>query len=308
MKNDYFIRREMCPACKSKGFTKLYSIGYNSPTIVEYLKNFYDPQGGVEFEYLDGVEFNLQECNNCSLIFQEYIPNDFLMDKLYNEWIDPKIVFPEQRGHDVSYYDKLSIEVSNIIAYFKTTPNNLNFLDFGMGWAQWCLMVKAYGANSMGMELSTDRILNAKQNAVDVIDWDELPEHKFDFINTEQVFEHIPNPLETLNYLITALKPNGIINISVPNGNVAKRNLKIMNWKALKRTKDSLNFIAPLEHINCFRTKTIKIMAEICGLQHQQIPFDNLPLKELIKSKMKPLYYQLFRGGKEGTYLFFRKP
>jgi 2-polyprenyl-3-methyl-5-hydroxy-6-metoxy-1,4-benzoquinol methylase len=249
----------------------------------------------------------LQECKKCNLIFQEYIPDDFVMDKLYNEWIDPKIVLPEQRKHNLQYYKKLSTEVSNIIDYFNTTPNNLSFLDFGMGWAQWCLMVKAFGAEAMGIELSQDRIKNAKENAIKVLSWDDIRNYKLDFINTEQVFEHIPKPLDTLKYLSSSLKPNGLIKISVPNGNVATRNLKIMDWKAPKNSRNSLNFVAPLEHINSFRTKTIKTMAELCGLQHVSVPFKDLAVKDLVKSKLKPLYYQLFRGGREGTYLFFRK-
>jgi hypothetical protein len=46
-------------------------------------------KGGVEFEYLQGARFVLQQCRTCGLIFQGQIGNDVLMHKLYEEWIDP---------------------------------------------------------------------------------------------------------------------------------------------------------------------------------------------------------------------------
>ena len=49
---------------------------------------------------------------------------------------------------------------------------------------------------------------------------------RFDFINTEQVFEHISEPLETLKELKTLLKPGGIIKISVPTADDINRRLK----------------------------------------------------------------------------------
>jgi len=307
VKNTYFVRRVVCPACENGESKSIYAMPYDDSIMKDYLKEFYGSQGGIEFEYVNDAEYVLKECARCNLIFQEYVPNDFLMNKLYDDWIDPKIALHGQRGHGLKYYRKLSTEVDNIIAYFNTKPGNLNFLNFGMGWGEWNLMVNAYGSKSSGMELSQERINHAKENAIKIINWEEVPSNQFDFINTEQVFEHIPNPLETLKYLILSLKPNGLIKISVPNGNMAKRNLKIMDWKAPKGARNSLNIVAPLEHINCFRTKTIKFMGKLCGLQQEIVPFRNLSMQELLKSKLKPFYYQLLKGGKEGTYLFFKK-
>lgn len=65
--------------------------------------------------------------------------------------------------------------------------------------------------------------------------WEEIPQHQFDFINTEQVFEHIPKPLETLRYLKKALKTNGVLKISVPTANDIEQRLEIMDWKIPKR-------------------------------------------------------------------------
>jgi len=55
-----------------------------------------------------------------------------------------------------------------------------------------------------------------EKNGIKVIPWNDISLHKFDFINTEQVFEYIPEPLKTLDYLKNSLKDHGIIKISVP--------------------------------------------------------------------------------------------
>ena len=68
-------------------------------------------------------------------------------------------------------------------------------------------MAKGFGCESYGTELSEERIKYASSNGIKVIAWNEIPKHSFNFINTEQVFEHIPNPLDTLIYLKDALKP-----------------------------------------------------------------------------------------------------
>ena len=218
------------------------------------------------------------------------------MKKLYEEWINPKETF--------EFYQ----EILSIILYFKIHVSRISVLDFGMGWGKWCYMAKAFGCNVYGAELSEAKIEYGQKNGINVITWDEIPEYKFDFINTEQVFEHIQNPLDTLRYLRDSLKPGGLIKISVPNGKNIKKKLKIGDWMALKGSKKSLSAVSPLEHINCYtRTSVIK-MAELAGLVRVRLPLSlqiasampwNSP-KGILKNICIPVYRNFF-----GTYLFF---
>ncbi len=105
-----------------------------------------------------------------------------------------------------------------ILDYFKNIKRELKFLDFGMDWGRWCLMSKAFGCDVYGTELSESRIKYGQSIGINVIDWDEISNFEFDFINTEQVFEHITSPLEILKYLSHSLKQHGLIKISVPDG------------------------------------------------------------------------------------------
>ena len=87
--NDNFVVRERCPGCDSSNTRTLKREGFTNSPIQRHLETFYAEIGSaVEFEYLEGAEYILNECEDCGLLYQEQVPNDFLMSKLYEEWID----------------------------------------------------------------------------------------------------------------------------------------------------------------------------------------------------------------------------
>jgi len=311
MKESHFETRKHCPTCESTNTIEVYSCSFLKSPVRDFLESFYSPQGKIGFEYLDGANFILEECNSCGTIFQKEIPSDFLMNKLYEEWIDPKKVFDLHLKKDnLAKFWYYAQEVMMTIAFFNRIPSELKFLDFGMGWGKWCYMAKAFGCDIYGTELSKARIAYAQSQGVKVITWNEISDHSFDLINTEQVFEHIPEPLETLRYLKESLEPHGLIKISVPDGRDIKRRLKIGDWMAPKGSKNSLNPVSPLEHINCFKRASVIRMADIVGLELVTIPV-SLQLayatnwngtKQIIKRLARPIYRNLFP---RGTYLFF---
>jgi 2-polyprenyl-3-methyl-5-hydroxy-6-metoxy-1,4-benzoquinol methylase len=313
MSNPHFVIRDKCPVCASDSLRTIYQSPFNEPPIRDYLEEFYSPTGGVEFEYLEKAIYFLFECNICGLIFQKEIPNDNLMERLYEYWIEPHKVFnQQQKKNGLGLYSYYAQEIIQIIAYFEEAPSSLCFLDFGMGWGKWALMAKAFGCDSYGSELSKERIEYAKSNGVKVVSWMEIPQHQFDFINTEQVFEHIPQPLQTLRHLKNALKPNGILKISVPIANDIERRLKTMDWKAPKGTRDSLNPVAPLEHINFFRRKSLLKMASIAGMEEVLISIKRRyqyttrwrGMKRIAKNVLLPVYHNIL---KRRNCSFFRK-
>ncbi len=130
-----FLNRQSCPACNSKEYTTIYSCKFIESPIKEFLVSFYNPQGGIEFDYLDEAEYVLNECIDCGMVYQKQIPDDSLMHKLYTEWIDPNKTFTSDvEGRVLDYYAEYAQEIMMLIAYFQTLPSKLAFLDFGMGW------------------------------------------------------------------------------------------------------------------------------------------------------------------------------
>ncbi|HVG14813.1 MAG TPA: class I SAM-dependent methyltransferase [Chitinophagaceae bacterium] len=235
------------------------------------------------------------------------------MERLYEHWLNPQIAYSQnQKGDWLDFHLQYAQEIMQILAYFKKPSSSLNVFDFGMGWGKWSLMAKAFGCNSYGTELSQHRINNAVSNGINVITWDEIPQHKFDFINTEQVFEHLAEPLKTMEHLKQALKPNGLLKISVPTATDMERRLKIMDWMSPKGAKNSLNPVAPLEHINFYRRKSLLKMASAAGLKEAplsirlqyQYALDLSGFKKFVKSMIRPINRTVF---KTQNYVFFCK-
>ena len=80
------IKRNSCPTCKSRNFKRMFSLPYNSEKIVKFIKTYY--KNSLNIIELDGYEYTLLECLNCSLIFQEQIPDEEFSIKLYEKIID----------------------------------------------------------------------------------------------------------------------------------------------------------------------------------------------------------------------------
>lgn len=294
---------------------ELYSAPFTQPPISNYLEQFYSPVGGIEFDFLGDANFVVDECLECGLIYQRLVLDDNFMTKLYEKWIDPNRIFLSKvKNRKVEYYSRLAREIELCIKYFGRKPSELKLLDFAMGWGEWCRMAQAYGCSAFGVELSQTRIEYAKSFGISVIKWEEIPEHRFDFINAEQVFEHIANPLETLQYLCTALKGGGIIKISVPNGWDIKRRLGILDWTALKGSENTLYPISPLEHINCFTHDSLLKMAFLAGLFPIQIPtkirkknLQDFTLRDILNPGYHWIKKVVNRQEVGSTHLFFQR-
>ena len=281
MSNPYFVERTLCPACKSGATTTLYSKDYSDPKIRRYLSEFYSSQGKIELDYLEGASFTVDECMECELVYQREIPNAFLMTKLYDEWIDPERAAVQFRTGenrnvvgvaDVDYYSKLALEVARLVAYFNRLPSDLHLLDFGMGWGDWCRTAKAFGCQSYGTDFSSSRTHALSGSEISVVSSEELGELRFDFVNTEQVFEHLAEPYEVLSGLVGSLRQHGLIMISVPDGARVKHVLRELDWMTGSKDEDSINMISPLEHINCFSRKSLIRMAHAVGLKPITLP------------------------------------
>lgn len=314
--NENFSIRQPCPCCKSTSSTTLCKVGYTESPLKEYLDSFYSPIGGVEFEYLAKSYYILDECQDCGLIYQKEIPNEFLMFKLYEQWMKPERSLERYKNrHDAKYFAWVAREIARVIQYLDVMPSQVKFLDFGLGWGNWCLIAKGFGCDVYGTELSQVRIDRARASGIKIISWEEILNHQFDFINAEQLFEHLADPLETLVYLKQALSPDGIIRVNVPHGWDIKRRLEIWDWQAPRESENSLNPVAPLQHINCYTYEVLVKMGQRAGLEAMVIPSIQ-PWKTCLEDRIKAVAercYNLVRPGRrrrrgKNPRVFFRNP
>lgn len=309
--DETFIERAVCPACGGSSSRILADLPYTAPPISDYLLGFYGPEPGrAAIRELDGIRYTLLECERCDLIWQRSAPGHELLEGLYESWIGPADSLG--RDEDARLDDRVPLlrELMSFVAALDRPPGGLRMLDFGMGWGRWLLIARGLGCQVWGAELSDSRLAHAEDLAIPVLRWDEIPAHSFDVINTEQVFEHLVEPYETLVHLGRSLAPNGLLKISVPPSSDIHRRLRADDWQAAKSTKNSLNAVAPLEHLNCYQGRSLVAMAERAGLQQAFLPtrayyqFVSLRggLKGLAKQVVKPLYRT--RGG---AYRLFRR-
>jgi 2-polyprenyl-3-methyl-5-hydroxy-6-metoxy-1,4-benzoquinol methylase len=305
MTKNYFSKRTCCPVCSKAEFTVLYEVPYINDGIKHYLSEFYSNQGYIDFGYLEGMTFTLLQCHSCKLIFQNEVPNDELLAILYDQWIDPIQALERNKNHDLDYRVMRFEEALSIVYHLNRKPQQLEVLDFGMGWGNLCVQFKTLGVPAKGLELSIPRKEYAESQGVEVITWEDLDHLKFDFINTDDVFEHLTDPILVLKKLTDSLKPNGIIKISTPNAKVAEHSIKKMNWYAPRGTAENLNAVSPLEHINCFYHETLIKLGALCGLKPVQVKGVEIT-KKTTSQKLKDLYRTHVLGIKS-TSLYFTK-
>jgi len=311
--SEWFVVRSRCPACDHPDSTTILCQDYNDPAIRDYLTWFYSQQGpGIEPTYLSGAEYKLEECAGCGLIYQEQVPGDELMVRLYETWIDSDLAWQRHinKPRTPSFFGGYARDLLRLHQFLGARPYQLQVLDFGMGWGNWCQMAHGFGCSVNGVEVSQARIDHARRHGIPVLTHDRIADHQFDFIHTEQVFEHIPSPRNTLATLVSSLRPGGVIQLSVPNGTDIRSRLDSMDWRAPKGSLLCINAVAPLEHINCFNHHSLVALAASQGLK----PIRSLACgprasrHQRILNALRRLRDALTGRWKRSTFLFFQSP
>jgi 2-polyprenyl-3-methyl-5-hydroxy-6-metoxy-1,4-benzoquinol methylase len=304
------IERKNCPCCFSTSHTQLLQQRFDTQGIKYYFKEHYE--GRAKIEKLFDFNYELIQCKDCGLIYQKMIPSAQLLTEIYDEWIPQSEQERLNSLYTLKDYSYCAEQVIFLIRYLKLPQSKIKIFDFGLGWSEWANMAKAFGCSVWGTELSKLRCDYAKSIGITVIDYDEITQHKFDFINTEQVFEHLTEPRKVLEHLVNALEPNGIIKISVPN--IRKIHRKLMKIKEVDSLSlDEMMPIAPLEHINCFEYKTVVALANQVGLKPVSFSLKLLyqlynsasgwlEPKEMARQTLRPLYRHLYP---KSTFIYF---
>lgn len=168
----------------------------------------------------------------------------------------------DQVKNNVTYLQ----ELHHIYHYFKR-QRPIKVLDYGMGWARWCIVARLFNFDTCGVEVAEEKIRHAKQYGIRTLDADEIADYRFDFINVHQVLEHVPSPYDTLESLKQSLNNGGIIRVSVPDGRSIEAGLMNESWHVARGQPGSLNALRPLRHINCFRRESLLRLAERCGMK-----------------------------------------
>jgi len=277
--NLHFIDRGKCPICGSGAAEEIFRCKTDDEPISSFMKHRYPNYLGNNNPVFD---YTIMKCDWCSGYFQKTILHNFCSDQW--DWKDTPERSWERQAQKLShksYILKFVCELNLVKHLLGGQSYGRRVLDFGCGYGYWCQVAKAFGFTVFGAETNEASRSHALSMKLDLIDLNEGTTEKFDFVNTEQVFEHLEEPLVVLEMLAKYLNPGGFIRISVPNAQYIEVGIKNgKNWvlpekERMKRKnkKRDLNPIVPLTHINGFTQQSLRKMAEKVGLIPYKIPF-----------------------------------
>jgi 2-polyprenyl-3-methyl-5-hydroxy-6-metoxy-1,4-benzoquinol methylase len=313
----HFARRAVCPGCGSPDAATLVDLPYREGPVRRFVEGYYARAEGLD-RWLSEGRFRVERCTACGLVFQREVPDAALLEALYDRWLsdggppehDPvlaaQLASPAQSrdGH----------ELMAAAAVLGRPLRGLRVLDYGMGWGLWAIVASRLGARAFGYDLAESRRQHAARHGVVPVEFDAIPALGVDFVNAEQVFEHLAEPREVLRSLARALAPGGILKISVPLARGLDARLAGFDWDP--RGSSAIMPIHPLEHLNAFDAASLSAFAATEGLVPMRIPrraylaFLRAPgatpgrPAAFLKALARPLYHRFSRTN---LYVWLRR-
>ena len=250
------ISRNNCPICETTTISSIYKLSYQDLRIKNFLKIYYKDR--LPLNLLNEYNYELLECNNCKFIFQKFIPDENFAEELYEKYISPE----ESLEKKISNIENLKKQYHNEINLIKKIfeDKEINILEFGAGWGFWSIEAKKFGFNVSCLELSKKRVDYMKSKDLKVINSIENNSEKYDLIYSDQTFEHINNPKETLDLLNRSLNTNGYIYLNFPSSFGFKKKVR----KNYTPKKDEAH---PLEHLNLYNRSSMKFLIKDTNLE-----------------------------------------
>lgn len=240
----------------------LAELPYDREPISGYLHHFYG--GRLPLHGLVGETYRLERCGRCGLVYQRWVPDDAMLQVLYGRnGVAVSDGTTRTLGERVVY----SHQVECLVRHLRRPPVEVDVLDFGAGSGTWLNMARALGCRTTGAELDATGAERLRSLGHECVRPDQLPEQEFDYVNAEQVVEHLIDPAAAITAISASLRPGGILRIAVPDAAGIEDRLLIGDWAAPKGSHDSLNAIAPLEHVNCFAGDSLSRLAAMGGLE-----------------------------------------
>jgi hypothetical protein len=275
-----FVSRENCPACDGIGnvrFSELFTVG----ATWRFMESFY--KGRITKEMLGDALYTIRQCEACGLYYQEHILDEVGMEYFYdNANTDNSFTKRETAGR--TYYQDLLRNAGYIYEVLAVNiPRSIKVLDFGMGWGHWAYAARAHGFDVVGAELSPTRREFAAKNGIRSIDVFSGYEEHFDFINTDQVVEHLTDPFGMITALAARLKKGGVLKIYVPPTAGTESKLR-KGWKV---SNDELQ---PIEHINAFTRRSLDIACTRVGLKRLPLPVN--PIAQIRQAREPNGFFQ----------------
>lgn len=180
--------------------------------------------GGGRTNYrLKQMGTNVLQCENCSLVFVDPLPRETELRALYLEYdvvennaVHASLLASRWKSRAPAFRDILN----EIVAH----GGRGRLLDVGCSFGFLLSMAKERGFQPAGVELSVNAVRYVRDRLRFPVHHGTVFDAKFadgafDVVSMVGVFEHVPNPLETLREIFRILRQGGLLVVEVPNAN-----------------------------------------------------------------------------------------
>jgi len=270
------IKRSKCPFCSSIKLNSLFKVKFEEKKIKNFLVNYYKNRFPIKL--VSNKYYDLINCNNCSGIFQSYIPDETFSNLLYNEIISEEESWLKKKNNENNTRKKYHRIFRLIKSLLQKDNSEIKILEFGAGWGVWSKFMTSLNFKVDTIEISNAKINFLKENNLkNYLKIEEL-NSKYDLIYSEEVLEHLPLPRGTLFQLSKHLNSDGYMIHLFPSSYMFKLKLKF-NYQPKK------DCAHPLEHINLFNKECFEKMLNGSDLKILNLSYiNNLNLIENIKN------------------------
>ncbi len=253
--NTNFVVRNECPLCRGSAevvWHESIADSWIGPYLVQRYRD-------VSLEDFKDVPYEVRHCPICDFYYQTYVATDTFLEHMYiGEGKETSL--KKKRDADINRFIGFAREAERIAVLLARRPHDVTVLEFGAGWGFWSLMAKAYGYQVHGFDTAPIRVAYAKENGIHFYtSLKEIESGSFDFVFSDQVLEHITDPVGALREATRCLCPGGLVRLGVPNAGGADTLLRNSRGRPLKE-------LHPLEHINGFTYRSLVVCGEAVGL------------------------------------------
>jgi SAM-dependent methyltransferase len=258
-----------------------------------------------------GRNYEVRHCAASGLHFQTWVMEDHELAGWYSPAAGDEFFMGEIAKQKLHWFAHMTEE---ILVFRQLCLERVPaVLDFGCNWGKWASVALAHGCDVYAVEVNRDAAEFCARRGIKIVGFDQLKELRFDFINVDQVMEHLSEPLPVAKTLAASLKPGGFLKMSTPDNPRLPRLLAAAQRTGDNRVIDArtLDSLAPLEHVNLFARASLEALGQRAGLRVFLPPLIkwlgagqlwNIP-RQLNRNLVTPFKRWLGRG----TYVWFQK-
>jgi SAM-dependent methyltransferase len=259
------IQRLNCPVTGADA-TAVFARPYSLPELRSYTERL-----GLTAQ-LAGKPFEIRYCAKSGVHFQTWVMDENELAGLYSPPADQQFFREEIGKQKLHWFAHMTEEI--LVVRQMVAARTPVVLDFGCNWGKWASMALAYGCDVYGVDVNRDAAAFCSARGIKMISANELGHARFDFINVDQVLEHLSDPLGVARLLANALKPGGYLKLGTPDDPKLPRLLRAAQTSGSNALLDpgTLDALFPLVHVNLFTNDSLRLLGRCVGLHPVQLP------------------------------------